>query len=68
MSYLELLQLFCSAELNHLCNCGRGYQEEQFCEIILNLEKWIRCQLKDFLSGTLAAVVFGGVEPFMQFW
>ena len=26
---------FCSAEWNHLCNFGRGYQKEQFCEIIL---------------------------------
>ena len=31
--YLELCQLFCSAERNHLC---RGSYEEQFCEIILN--------------------------------
>ena len=29
-SYLELF----SAERFHLCNCGRGYQEVQFCEII----------------------------------
>ena len=25
-------------EQNHLCNVGRGYYEEQFCEIILNWE------------------------------
>ena len=31
--YLELLWPFCSAEQNHLCNFGRGYYEEQFCEI-----------------------------------
>ena len=37
---------FCSAERNHLCNFGR---EEQFCEIILNLDQWFRrrCHLKD---------------------
>ena len=30
-------------ERNHFCNFGRGYQEEQFCEIILlNLEQWFR--------------------------
>ena len=30
ISYLELWQLFCSAELNHLCNFGIGYTEEHF--------------------------------------
>ena len=34
--YLELWWPFCSAEWNHLCNFGRGYLNEQFCEIILN--------------------------------
>ena len=55
ISFLELLQPFCS--------------EEQFCEIILNLRLWFRsrCHLKDFLSGALAALLFGEVEPFMQF-
>ena len=38
---------------------GRVHHEEQFCEIILNL--------KDFLSGALVVLVFGGAEPFMQF-
>ena len=28
----------CSVEGNHLCNFGRGYYEEQFCEINLNSE------------------------------
>ena len=37
MPFLKLWQPFCSAEHNHLCNFGRGYYEEQFCEIILNL-------------------------------
>ena len=42
--------------------------EEQFCEFILNLGQWFRrCRLKDFLSGALAALLFSGVEPFMQF-
>ena len=67
-SYLELWQPFFSAERNHLCNFGRGYNKEQFCQIILNLGKWFRrCCLKDFLSGVLAALLFGGAEPFMQF-
>ena len=55
ISYPELWQPFCSAQRNHLCNFGRGYQEEQFCEIILKLGQWFRrCILKDFLSGALA--------------
>ena len=60
ISYLELCPPpFCSVERNHLCNFGRGYQEEQFCLIILNWDKWFRkrCNLKDFLSGALAAPV-----------
>ena len=45
ISYLELWQPFCSAEHNHLCNFGRGYQEKQICEIIMNLGQWVRRQL-----------------------
>ena len=69
ISYLELWQPFCSAEHYHLCSFGRRYYEEQFFEIILNLGQWFRrrCHLKDFLSGALAALLFGGDEPFMQF-
>ena len=68
-SYLELWQPFCSAERNHLCKFGRGYYENQFCEIILNLGQWFkrRCRFKKFLSGALAALLFGGSKPFMQF-
>ena len=39
ISYLELWAPLCSAEQNQLCNSGRRYQEEQFCEIILNLDQ-----------------------------
>ena len=43
-------------------------QEEQFCEIILNLGQWFRrCHFKKFLSGALAALVFVGEEHFMHF-
>ena len=42
ISYLEHWQPFCSVEQNHLRNFGRGYFEEQFCEMILNLEQWLR--------------------------
>ena len=67
ISYLELRQPICSGERNHLCNFGKGYYEEQLCEIILNLGQWFRCHLKDFLSGALAALLFRGAKPFMQF-
>ena len=51
-----------------MCNFGRGYPEEQFCELILNLNLWFRrrCRLKDFLSGALAALVFSGAKSFMH--
>ena len=39
ISYLELWQPICSVERNHLCNFGRRHHEEQFCEIILNLDQ-----------------------------
>ena len=60
---------FCSVEHNHLCNFGKRYYEEQFCEIILNLGQWFRrrCCLKDFLSQTHAALLFSWPNPFMQF-
>ena len=55
ISYLELWWSLCSVELNHLCNISGGYHEEQFPEIILNLEQLLkRCPLKGFLSRALA--------------
>ena len=52
-----------------MCNFGRGYKEEQFCGIILNLYQWFkrRCLLKIFSSGALAAHLFSRAEPFVQF-
>ena len=69
ISYLDIWQHFCSVESNCLCNFSRGYYEEHFCEIISNLGQWFssRCCLKEFLSGALAALLFGGAEQFMQF-
>ena len=64
ISYLELWQPFGSTECIRL---GRGYYEEIFYELILNLGQWFRCRLKDFLSGALAALLCGGAEPFIQF-
>ena len=51
IAHLELWKPFRSVEQNHLCNFRRGYNEERFCEIILNLGQW-------FASGA---------EPFTQF-
>ena len=60
---------------SHLCNFGRGYQEEQICEIILNLDHWFRsrCLLKIFLiwssgspfvqrSGVICAILVEGIK------
>ena len=51
ISYLELWQPLCSADLNYLCNFGRMYHEEQFCDISKNLDQWFRrkSRLKVFL-------------------
>ena len=61
ISYLALWRAFCYAEQNHLCNFGRGYQEEQFPEIILNLDQCFRrrCVLKKFL-------IWSSVGPYVQ--
>ena len=42
ISYLELWCPFCSVEQNHLCNFGKGHNEEQFCEVVLNVDKRFR--------------------------
>ena len=55
------------AEQNHLGNFGRGHYEEHFYENILNSDKWLSRCLKYFLSRALAAILFGGAEPFGQF-
>ena len=48
---------------------GKGHYEEQFCEIILNLDQqlWRNVIKRHFLSRALAAPLFGGAEPFVQF-
>ena len=74
ISYLELWWPLCSAERNHLCNFGRRHHEEQFCEIILNLDQWFRRRscLKIFLiwssdspfvqqNGTICAILVEGI-------
>ena len=69
ISDLELWRPFCSAEQSNLCSFGRGYYEQQFSEIMLNLNQWFRrrCLLKIFLSGALAALLSSGEEPFVHF-
>ena len=70
ISYLELWQPFCSAELKHLSNIGRRHHEEQFFEIIFNLDWWFRerCHLKLCLIWRSGGPFYSGVEPFVQFW
>ena len=69
LCYLEFWWCFCSAEQNNLCTFGRGHYEEKFCEIIMILDHWFwRCRLKIFLSWALAALLFSGAKPFVQFW
>ena len=69
ISYLELWQSLCSVEWNHLCNFGKRHHEEQFCEIISNLDQELRrCRLKTFLSGALVALLFNVAELYVQFW
>ena len=44
--------------------------EEHFCEIILNVDQWLRrrCLLKIFLILALATNSFDVAERFVQFW
>ena len=65
ISYLELWWLFCSAEWNHLNDLGREHHVEQFCKFT-----WFRRNIiqQYFLSRAMAAPLFRGVEPFVQFW
>ena len=74
ISYLKLWQPIFLVEWNHLCNFGRRHHEDQFCEIILNLDQWFskRYCLKKFLiwstvgpsvqqSGTICAILVKGI-------
>ena len=61
ISYLEPWQPLCSAKQIHLCDLGRRYFEEQFCEIILNLDQSFkrRCCFNIFL-------IWSSGGPFVQ--
>ena len=63
ISYLELLQPLCSVGRNILCNFGRRYHEEQFCEIILKSDPWfkMKCRLNVFLIWSSDSPFVGGV-------
>ena len=50
-------------EQNQLCNFGKRHVEEQFCDIISNLDQWFRrCCLKIFLIWSSGGP-FCSVEP-----
>ena len=51
ISYLELWQPLFWLSRTFLCNFGRVHHEEQFCEIVLNLDQRFRkkCHFKTFL-------------------
>ena len=63
-----------SVEKNHVRSFGPGLYEEHFCEMILNLDQWLRrrCRVKTFLiysssglfvrwSGTICAMLVEGI-------
>ena len=51
ISYLELWWPLFTTEWNRLCNFGRRQHEEQFCEIILNLDQLFRkMRFKDIFT------------------
>ena len=54
ISFLDLWQPLCSAELSQLCDFGRRHHEEHSCDMILILDQWFRrkCGLKVFLIGS----------------
>ena len=61
----------CSGEQNHLSNFGRRHHEEQFCEIILNLDQWFmsRCGLKNISYLELWRPFCSAEQNhFVQFW
>ena len=67
------LAAFCSAEHNHLCYFGRGYQEEQFCDFFFEFGSMVQeMSFKRFLiwssteppvqwSGTIYAILKEGI-------
>ena len=50
-------------EWNHLCDFGKGHYEEQF-----SIGSGGNVIKRHLLSSAPAAPLFGGAEPFVQFW
>ena len=72
MSYKDILSWALATPLfdqaNRLCNFGRSHHEEQFCEIILNLNQLFRrCLFKDYSYLKLWRSFFSGAEQLVQF-
>ena len=73
MSFIFLIYSSCCHfvwQSGNICrNIGRGHYEEHFCEIILNLDQWLRrCHLKIFLFLDMVAILMDRVKQFVQFW
>ena len=49
-----------------MCSFSRGHYEKYFCEINLNLNKWLKRYLR-FIISALEAILFSDEEPFVQF-
>ena len=62
ISYLELLKPLCLVERNHLCNFDRRDHEEQFWEIIFNLDQWFRRRYRLKIFKMNAANFLSGAE------
>ena len=41
-SYLDHWRPLWLVERKRVCNFGRGHHEVQFCEVIVNLDQWLR--------------------------
>ena len=68
ISYLELWQAFVQWSITICAILVKGIMRNNSVKLSFNLGQWYRrCHLKDFLSGTLAALLFSGAKPFMQF-
>ena len=64
--YLWLWRPFCSSELNHCSNFGRGSSKKYFNIIFLKSGHWSRrrCHVKVFLFLASVAILFCGAEQF----
>ena len=70
ISYLELWWPLRSEELAYLCSVGIKHNTEHFCEFVLKLDQLFRRRrlYKIILNAGSGGLLFGGAEPFVQFW